>query len=146
MTYINISEHWTTQSRVRNITQKMTSNSNFGSDRGGHRQDLREWMINQQRQFQEFDRSFGMPSAFGSSFGSFGDSFDPFFSSPFPSRVAGNSLLFSPTDEVSSPLVSPSMYHSLDNMLLIWQGRYIFQLYINDPKKIHYKNLKLFIG
>merc|ERR1719410_706103 len=40
--------------------------------------------MNQQRQFQEFERSFGMPSAFGSSFGDpFGDSF---FSSPFQRR------------------------------------------------------------
>ena len=46
--------------------------------------DLGEWMMNQQRQFQEFERSFGMPSAFGSSFGDpFGDSF---FSSPFQRR------------------------------------------------------------
>ena len=48
------------------------------------RVDLGEWMMNQQRQFQEFERSFGMPSAFGSSFGDpFGDSF---FSSPFQRR------------------------------------------------------------
>merc|ERR1712106_191929 len=37
--------------------------------------DLREWMLNQQRQFQEFDRSFQTSSGFGNSFGDF---FSPF--------------------------------------------------------------------
>ena len=44
--------------------------------------DLREWMINQQRQFQEFERSFGLGSGFGGNFPSLHDSFnDPFFAS-----------------------------------------------------------------
>merc|ERR1711892_1605707 len=37
--------------------------------------DLGEWMLNQQRQFQEFDRSFQTSSGFGNSFGDF---FSPF--------------------------------------------------------------------
>ena len=70
----------------------MTSNFNFGNDGrarqpGSNQVNLGEWMANQQRQFQEFDRSFGMPSAFGA-FSSFSDPFsDPFFSiSPFHRR------------------------------------------------------------
>ena len=70
----------------------MTSNFNFGNDgrtrqQGSHQVNLGEWMANQQRQFQEFDRSFGMPSAFGG-LSSFSDPFsDPFFShSPFHRR------------------------------------------------------------
>ena len=44
--------------------------------------DLREWMLNQQRQFQEFNNSFGLPSHFGSFPSSFSEPFnDPFFSS-----------------------------------------------------------------
>ena len=70
----------------------MTSNFNFGNDGrrrqpGSQQVNLGEWMANQQRQFQEFDRSFGMPSAFGG-FSTFSDPFsDPFFShSPFHRR------------------------------------------------------------
>ena len=70
----------------------MTSNFNFGNDGrprqpGSQEVNLGEWMANQQRQFQEFDRSFGMPSAFGG-FSTFSDPFsDPFFShSPFHQR------------------------------------------------------------
>merc|ERR1711892_1176742 len=37
--------------------------------------DIGEWMLNQQRQFQEFDRSFQTSSGFGNSFGDF---FSPF--------------------------------------------------------------------
>ena len=61
----------------------MNPNFNFGRV-PQPKVDLGEWMMNQQRQFQEFERSFGMPSAFGSSFRDpFGDSF---FSSPFQRR------------------------------------------------------------
>jgi len=42
---------------------------------GHSKSDLSEWMLNQQRQFQEFDRSFGTNMGFG-------DSFDGFFT-PF---------------------------------------------------------------
>ena len=69
---------------------KMSSNFNFGAGGGAPpRQpqvNLGEWMLNQQRQFQEFDRSFGMPSAFGS-MSAFDPFSDPFFSqSPFRRR------------------------------------------------------------
>ena len=70
----------------------MTSNFNFGNDgrprqTGSQHVNLGEWMANQQRQFQEFDRSFGMPSAFGA-LSALSDPFsDPFFShSPFHRR------------------------------------------------------------
>ena len=70
----------------------MTSNFNVGNEgrrhqTGSQQVNLGEWMANQQRQFQEFDRSFGMPSAFGG-FSTFSDPFsDPFFShSPFHHR------------------------------------------------------------
>ena len=78
----------------------MTFNSNFGQNGQGQKTDLREWMLNQQRQFQEFDESFGMPSAFGSSFGSLRDPFDSFFSSPFQRGFP--SLSFTPSDRASS--------------------------------------------
>ena len=89
----------------------MTFNSNFGQNRQGPKTDLREWMINQQRQFQEFDESFGMPSAFGSSFGSFRDGrdpFDSFFSSSFPARGGFPSLSFSPSHRAAGSLMAPS--------------------------------------
>lgn len=86
----------------------MTFNSNFGQNRQGPKTDLREWMLNQQRQFQEFDDSFGMPSAFGSSFGSFRDPFDDsFFSSPFPARGGFPSLSFSPSHRAAGTLMAP---------------------------------------
>ena len=90
----------------------MTHNSNFGRDKHPPTTDLGQWMINQQRQFQEFDRSFGMPSAFGASFGSFGDPFESFFSSPFQTRGVGGSpsLLFSPSNRASGALMSPGKY------------------------------------
>ena len=76
----------------------MTSNFNVGNEgrrhqTGSQQVNLGEWMANQQRQFQEFDRSFGMPSAFGG-FSAFSDPFsDPFFShSPFHNRRAPLSI------------------------------------------------------
>ena len=61
---------------------RMTSDSSLGRDTplSGHPQyDLGEWMINQQRQFQEFDRSFDRTFHTTPSFGNtFGDFFSPF--------------------------------------------------------------------
>eukprot|EP00092_Neocalanus_flemingeri_P004800 GFUD01005168.1.p1 GENE.GFUD01005168.1~~GFUD01005168.1.p1 ORF type:complete len:521 (-),score=138.30 GFUD01005168.1:487-2049(-) len=57
----------------------MTSDTSLGRDTqliGRPQNDLGEWMLNQQRQFQEFDRSFHTTPGFG-------DSFGDFFSSPF---------------------------------------------------------------
>ena len=84
----------------------MTFNSNFGQNRQGPKTDLREWMLNQQRQFQEFDESFGMPTAFGSSFGSFRDPFDSFFSSPFQRGFP--SVSFTPSDRASGSQLAPT--------------------------------------
>ena len=61
---------------------RMTSDSSQGRDTplSGHPQyDLGEWMINQQRQFQEFDRSFDRTFHTTPAFGNtFGDFFSPF--------------------------------------------------------------------
>jgi len=57
----------------------MTSDGSLGRDTrlaGRQQCDLGEWMLNQQRQFQEFDRSFQSTPGFGDSFGS--SFFSPF--------------------------------------------------------------------
>ena len=57
----------------------MTSDGSLGRDTrlaGRQQCDLGEWMLNQQRQFQEFDRSFQTTPGFGDSFGS--SFFSPF--------------------------------------------------------------------
>jgi len=59
----------------------MTSDPSLGRDTrlvGRPQCDLGEWMLNQQRQFQEFERSFQTTPGFGDSFGD--------FFSPFPTR------------------------------------------------------------
>ena len=60
----------------------MTSDSSLGRDTplsGRPQCDLGEWMINQQRQFQEFDRSFDRSFHTTPGFGNtFGDFFSPF--------------------------------------------------------------------
>ena len=84
----------------------MTDNSNFGRDRTAPKTDLAQWMLNQQRQFQEFDRSFGLPSAFD-------DPFDPFFASNFPSIGGSHSLLFSQPGRASGSLMSPGRFSVL---------------------------------
>ena len=60
----------------------MTSDGSLGRDTrlvGRPQRDLGEWMRNQQRQFQEFDRSFQTTPGFDDSFGeSFGNFISPF--------------------------------------------------------------------
>lgn len=75
----------------------MTSDGSLGRDTrlaGRPQADLGEWMLNQQRQFQEFDRSFQTTPGFGDSFGS---SFFSPFSRPSLALQPQQPLTQSPT-------------------------------------------------
>eukprot|EP00092_Neocalanus_flemingeri_P007651 GFUD01008261.1.p1 GENE.GFUD01008261.1~~GFUD01008261.1.p1 ORF type:complete len:518 (-),score=130.90 GFUD01008261.1:252-1805(-) len=83
----------------------MTSDTSLGRDTqliGRPQNDLGEWMLNQQRQFQEFDRSFHTTPGFG-------DSFGDFFSSPFsrttPAIQSHQPAPQSPTHAISASRV-----------------------------------------
>lgn len=80
----------------------MTSDGSLGRDTrlaGRPQADLGEWMLNQQRQFQEFDRSFQTTPGFGDSFGS---SFFSPFSRPSLAIQPQQPITHSPTHTLPS--------------------------------------------